>query len=253
MATEKKKNKVLSIILHVLLYTFMVCCMIALIFTIAIRSSGQDAVSIFGHQIRIVISPSMEECEYTDVSEFEIKSLPVNSMVFIEEVPTDKEEAQEWYKNLDIGDVLTFKYVYVRQEVITHRIIDKKENGNGGYMIYLSGDNKNDSNGNLTQVIDTSASETSPNYVIGKVVGYSVAVGQVISFLSSTLGIVFVIIIPVVIIIVLEVIKLVKLLTHDKRQAALKKQQEQEEEIENLRKRLEMLENNANNEEGQES
>lgn len=248
MAIEKKQNKVLSIIFHTLLYVFMGFCLLSLIFVIAMKSSGQDAVSVFGHQLRRVISPSMEECEYTDVSDFDIKSLPVNTMVFVEEVPTDSEEAKQWYEDLEPGDVLTFKYVYVRQEVITHRIIDKKENGKGGYLIYLSGDNKNDSNGTLTQVIDTSVSETSPNYVIGKVVGYSVALGEIITFLSSTIGLVFVIIIPVVVIIVLEVIRLVRLLTYDKRQAALKKQQEQEEEIENLRKRLEMLEQNSNTE-----
>ena len=37
------------------------------------------------------------------------------------------EEAKAWYADLKVGDVLTFKYVYVRQETITHRIIDIEE------------------------------------------------------------------------------------------------------------------------------
>ena len=66
------------------------------------------AVNFFGYEMRTVLSDSMEKCDETDVSGFEIKDIPVKSLVFTETVPTG-EAAEEWYANLKVGDVLTFK------------------------------------------------------------------------------------------------------------------------------------------------
>ena len=239
-----KVKKILSIVMNVLVYAFIAVIALFLIFTIVFGKLGSDATSILGYQFRTVISPSMEECELTDVSNYDIKSLPLNTMIFIEEVPTDSIEANEWYSNLEVGDVLTFKYLYVRQEVITHRIIKIEDNGKGGYYIYLEGDNKNTESGILTQMIDTS-NEFSPNYVIGKVVGHSYVIGSLVTFLRSTIGLVLIIVV-IVVILILEVLKLAKLLTHDKREAEKKKQQAQLDELEELRKKVALLEKNNN-------
>ena len=239
-----KVKKILSIVMNVLVYAFIAVIALFLIFTIVFGKLGSDATSILGYQFRTVISPSMEECELTDVSDYDIKSLPLNTMIFIEEVPTDVSEANEWYSDLEVGDVLTFKYLYVRQEVITHRIIKIEDNGKGGYYIYLEGDNKNTESGILTQMIDTS-NEFSPNYVIGKVVGHSYVIGSLVTFLRSTIGLVLIIVV-IVVILILEVLKLAKLLTHDKREAEKKKQQAQLDELEELRKKVALLEKNNN-------
>ena len=239
-----KVKKILSIVMNVLVYAFIAVIALFLIFTIVFGKLGSDATSILGYQFRTVISPSMEACELTDVSSYDIKSLPLNTMIFIEEVPTDSIEANEWYSDLEVGDVLTFKYLYVRQEVITHRIIKIEDNGKGGYYIYLEGDNKNTESGILTQMIDTS-NEFSPNYVIGKVVGHSYVIGSLVTFLRSTIGLVLIIVI-IVFILILEVLKLAKLLTHDKREAEKKKQQAQLDELEELRKKVALLEKNNN-------
>ena len=236
-----KVKKILSIVMNVLVYAFIAVIALFLIFTIVFGKLGSDATSILGYQFRTVISPSMEACELTDVSNYDIKSLPLNTMIFIEEVPTDSTEASQWYSDLEVGDVLTFKYLYVRQEVITHRIIKIEDNGKGGYYIYLEGDNKNTESGILTQMIDTS-NEFSPNYVIGKVVGHSYVIGSLVTFLRSTIGLVLII----VVILILEVLKLAKLLTHDKREAEKKKQQAQLDELEELRKKVALLEKNNN-------
>ena len=241
---KSKVKKILSIVMNVLVYSFIAVIALFLIFTIVFGKLGSDATSILGYQFRTVISPSMEECELTDVSNYDIKSLPLNTMIFIEEVPTDSIEANEWYSNLEVGDVLTFKYLYVRQEVITHRIIKIEDNGKGGYYIYLEGDNKNTESGILTQMIDTS-NEFSPNYVIGKVVGHSYVIGSLVTFLRSTIGLVLIIVV-IVVILILEVLKLAKLLTHDKREAEKKKQQAQLDELEELRKKVALLEKNNN-------
>ena len=239
-----KVKKILSIVMNVLVYAFIAVIALFLIFTIVFGKLGSDATSILGYQFRTVISPSMEECELTNVSNYDIKSLPLNTMIFIEEVPTDSTEANEWYSDLEVGDVLTFKYLYVRQEVITHRIIKIEDNGKGGYYIYLEGDNKNTESGILTQMIDTS-NEFSPNYVIGKVVGHSYVIGSLVTFLRSTIGLVLIIVV-IVVILILEVLKLAKLLTHDKREAEKKKQQAQLDELEELRKKVALLEKNNN-------
>ena len=46
-------------------------------------------------------------------------------------MPQDEGQKEKWFDNLQIGDVLTFKYVYTRQETITHRIValEEKEGG----------------------------------------------------------------------------------------------------------------------------
>ena len=241
---KSKVKKILSIVMNVLVYAFIAVIALFLIFTIVFSKLGSDATSIFGYQFRTVISPSMEACELTDVSSYDIKSLPLNTMIFIEEVPTDSTDASQWYSDLEVGDVLTFKYLYVRQEVITHRIIKIEDNGKGGYYIYLEGDNKNTESGILTQMIDTS-NEFSPNYVIGKVVGHSYVIGSLVTFLRSTIGLVLIIVV-IVVILILEVLKLAKLLTHDKREEEKKKQQAQLDELEELRKKVALLEKNNN-------
>ena len=242
MKNEKLK-KILKIVSNVLLYAFIVVFLAMTIFIIISNQSNDGAISVFGHQMRTVISPSMDACELTDVSKFEIKSLPVNTMVFIEEVPEDKEARSEWYSNLKVGDVLTFKYVTsVRQEVITHRVTDIKENGIGGYYITLRGDNISSVSGALVQIINTSQDEVSTNFIIGKVVGSSYAFGSFVSFLKSKVGLIVVIIIPTLIIIFFEVIRLYKLVTKDKKEKEKQMMKEQQDELEELKKRLALLE-----------
>ena len=102
----------------------MIVCMFGIIIAIFSKKDVDNTAILFGHQMRVVETPSMEECELTDVSKYDIKSLPVKTLIFIEVVPEDEQKKEEWYADLEIGDVLTFKYLYTRQETITHRIID---------------------------------------------------------------------------------------------------------------------------------
>ena len=236
-----KIKKILGIVFNVIIYVFIFIVLICLAFTITQKNNNNDAASLFGYQMRIVVSPSMEECELTNVSDYDIKSLKVKTMIFIEEIPADEKERADWYEDLEEGDVLTFKYVYVRQEVITHRLIKKIENGKGGYFLHLQGDNKNSAEGATTQIIDTS-DEVSANYVIGKVVGQSYVFGWIVTLLKSSLGLIFIVIIPTIIIIILEVVKIINLLSYKKKAAENEKKKLMQEEIEELKKKIEMLE-----------
>ena len=146
-----------------------------------IAPKGADGASqVFGYELRIVTSDSMDKCAQTDVSAYEIGSIKKNTMIAIEHVPSREAEAYDWYSNVKVGDVLTIRYAYDRQVTITHRVTAINPNLDGdGYIIELAGDNKNSDSTQLFQTIDTSELE-SHNYVIGKVVWTSYVFGVII-------------------------------------------------------------------------
>ena len=241
----KKVLRVCKILGNVLLYVILVIALFAVVLSVATKKDADGAATVFGKQLRIVRSDSMEKCEETDVSGFEIKDLPVKTLLVIDVVPTDAEEAKEWYKAVKVGDVLTFRYQYTEQVTITHRVtkITEKE---GGYIIELAGDNKA-SEDTLTQVIDTSDTE-SYNYVIGKVVWANFPLGWLVYALKTPTVIVCAIIIPCLIVIVLEIVKIVNVLGDGKREKIKEEARQKEEEIEALKRRLAALENQENKE-----
>ena len=244
-------KKAIRITLNVITYTFIALCVLLIAVTF-LSKRNDGAINVFGYQARIVVSESMEKCDATDVSSFKIKDIPLKSMVFIECVPENKDEANEWYKNLQVGDVVTFRYKYDRQETITHRIIEKKENLNakgeptGGYTFTMQGDNKNLSNdpnasaADLgSQVIKTDIEGV--NYIIGKVVGNSLPIGFVVYSIKNPIVMACIIIIPSAIILIFEIIKIIGILGEDKKKKAQEEKQKQEDEIEALKKQLEEL------------
>lgn len=247
---KAKLKKIGDIFLNILMYVFLAVCVIAVILTL-FSKKDDGAVNIFGYQMRIVTSDSMEACEYTDVSDFEIKDIPVTSMVFIESVPDNEQKANEWYKELKAGDVLTFVYNDYKSNqdkkspVITHRITSISESENGGYTIELKGDNKNSEDGALAQTIYTSPEDPSDklNYVIGRVVGHSPAFGAAMTFMKQPVAIVLLIIVPCVAIMLAEVIKIVKTFTADKRKREQEEKEKKDNELDELRRRLAELEN----------
>ena len=149
-------------------------------------------------------------------------------------------EADEFYRNLKVGDVLTFRYVYTTQVTITHRITDIEEI-EGGFKITLAGDNKNSEDGQLVQVIDTSIPNNT-NYVIGKVTGQAYLLGLLMSFLMQPVGMILLIIVPCFIIILLEVLKIAKVLGADKKKREQEEKEKKDNELEELRRKLAELE-----------
>ncbi len=237
-----RTKKVITVILDVLTYLFFAICIFALVSSVVSKKNSDGAMSFFGKQMRLVLTNSMESCEQTDVSGFDIGEIKKDAIVFIELIPDDKAEAEKWYSELKKGDVLTFKYVYVTQETITHRVVeDPVKNSGGGYTIVLEGDNKASDADTLKQVIDTSLEE-SPNYIIGKVTGVNYPLGLFIKALKSPIGIVCIVIIPSLIIMVFEIFRLVSVLTEKKKKAEREKAEARENELEELKRRLAELE-----------
>ena len=236
-----KLKKICNIALNVLLYIFLAVCIFSVIVTVLAKRDADGAAEVFGYQMRIVTSESMAKSEYTDVSEFEIKDIPVRSMVFVKVMPDDPAEADEFYRSLKVGDVLTFRYVYTTQVTITHRITSISEKETGGFIIELEGDNKNSEDGQLKQRIDTSV-PNNLNYVIGKVTGQAKTLGVVMKFLKQPVGIVFIIILPCAIIVLIEILKIIKVLTADKRIRNQEEMDKKENELEELRRKLAEME-----------
>lgn len=246
--TKDKKaivKKIFKITGNVLVYLLMAIAMFVLVISITSKKDSDGTATVFGYQLRFVQSDSMEECELTDVSDFEIKSIRVKSCVFVDVVPESEAEKAEWYKSLKVGDVLTFKYVYARQETITHRIVNIEEKTTGGYIITLEGDNKNAETNLMQQTIDTSL-EDSPNYIIGKVTGQSYLLGLLVYAFKTPVGIVCLIIIPCLIIIAFEVIRLVRVFGKDKKEKQQAEKKKQDDEIEELKRQLAELQNKKN-------
>ncbi|MBE6699527.1 MAG: hypothetical protein E7584_04740 [Ruminococcaceae bacterium] len=210
--------KIGRVIRDIIIYIFLAICVFSVLVTVLSKKDSDGAAEIFGYQMRVVTSDSMAECEHTDVSAYKIKDIPKRSLVFVKMMPQSSAEADAFYRSLQAGDVLTFRYVYTTQITITHRITSITEKDTGGFIIELAGDNKNSKDTQLTQVIDTSVPNNT-NYVLGKVVGHSYLLGLVMNVMKQPVGIVLFIILPCFIIILLEVIKIVKVLEEDKRSA----------------------------------
>ena len=171
---------------------------------------------------------------YENIKKYKIKDIKVKSLLIIEKV--SKKDKEKWYEDVEVGDVLTFKYTYDnKQETITHRVINKETKENEvGYIITLQGDNKSVGSNTSLQIIDTHDDE-STNYIIGKVKSKSYLFGLMMYSLKQPLGTILLVIVPCMIIIVLEIIKIVNVLnTHKKNKEQL--------EIEKLKQKLKELE-----------
>lgn len=240
-------KKIGKIVANTLLYLFLAICVFSVLIAIVSKKDTDGAAELFGYQMRIISSDSMAECDLTDVSEYEIGSLPLRSMVFVEIMPQEEQQADQWYRSLKVGDVLTFRYVYTKQVTITHRIISIEEKDTGGFLIQLEGDNKNSDSQQMTQVIDTSIPENT-NYVIGKVVGQAKLLGFVTSLLQEPVGLILIVIVPCFIIIALEIVKIVGVYSADRKKKEQEEKQKKDDELEELRRRLAELEKQSNQE-----
>ena len=163
--------------------TSYIFAIIAVIFVILVAVSPKmedGATRLFGYELRLVATNSMEDNGSFDASKYEIGSFSKDTVVALHCVPSDAEEAMAWYEDVKEGDVLTVRYTYNTQVTITHRVrtVEKKEDGSG-YIITLAADNSDSDAGMLYQTIDTSSTD-GLNYVIGKVIWKNHSVGVVI-------------------------------------------------------------------------
>ena len=248
--TEKPKKsvwrKVLSIAGTVLFVLVILVALFVVFITVASKKDKEGVATVFGYQLRFVLSGSMEKCSETDVSGYKIKSIPTKSCVFVKTAPSPSEQKalKAWCDELKVGDVLTFNYNEGGQKVITHRIVSITPTEDGkGYVIILQGDNTSDKDNVGQQKIDTT--ELGVNYIIGKVEGQSVVLGFLVYAFKSPLGLIFLIIVPCLIIIAYEVVKIVGVVGADKKMRRAKEKEDRDNEIALLKKQLELLQKSA--------
>ncbi len=242
---KEKSKKILNIVANVLIYLFVAVGLFTVMITIFSKRDVDGTVNVFGKEMRIVQTASMEKNPNTDVSQYKVKDIPTGSMVFIDLVPTDDDKADEWYSKLKVGDVLTYKYYIANtQYTITHRITDIQANSDGGYTIRLRGDNVESEDsapgGIIVQEINT-AEKGSFNYVIGKVTGKSKVLGFIVVGLKKPIVLCLLVIVPCVIIIILEIVRIITVLNSDKKKKNEEEKKKQSDEIEELKKQLEAL------------
>lgn len=239
-------QKILDVVATVIVVIVVILAVLVLIITLTSKKSPDGATNIFGYQMRTILTGSMEkckhddpneECDHLDVSEYEIGHLPVNTMIFIELVPTDKASADKWYDGLNKGDVLTFQYSGIG--VVTHRIIDKQPTGNGGWRIDLMGDNRGSDGTAGVQTIITDKQGT--NYVIGKVVAQNEFLGNVVYMIKQPLGAILIIFIPCLVIAVIEVIKIISIIVQSKKEKDKELQEAKQAENDAVKNDIEEL------------
>lgn len=238
----KNKTKKINLILNILMYVFLGCSLILLVVTISLKKNTNEAITLFGYQTRLVVSESMEKCEstYDSISKYKIKDIPLGSLLLIKTVPKEKEE---FYKDIKIGDVLTFKYIIgTKQETITHRVvnIDKSDN----LIIELRGDNETSNHQtNITSQFVNVYEENSPNFIIGKVVGKSYLLGILLYSLKQPIGMALIIIVPSIIIMIVEITKIINYIYSQKKKKTEDELFNHKKELEELKQKLKSLEN----------
>lgn len=231
-------KKSLRIVLDIFVLIVVLVALGLLLITLISKKDTDGAANVFGYQIRTIISDSMDQSLETNVETYNIKSLPIKSLIIIQMVPEEESGEKRFFDSIEVGDVLTFKYVYVSQETITHRVISKEKDTNNGWIIKLSGDNKVSENNTGIQTIYTNDSSSS-NYIIGKVIYANLFFGIIINGIKEPLGLILLIIIPSLIIAIIQIIKIVSIIKVKKNKDSTT--HEKDKEIEALKKEIELI------------
>ena len=251
MAQEKEQKqhskayKIVNIILDVLFVAFAVFAITAIIFR-STTSNNKNGRSINGTQLRTVQTGSMAENNHIDpetYKTYEIKTLPINTLISIKEV-TEK-NSDKFYSDLKVGDVVTFVYYTTinnkkGQYVFTHRLTAKDE-VTDGYRLTLMGDAEKPSGGVQIVYTNPTTAEQSFSYVIGKVTWSNHPVGEVVSFVKSRNGILFLVVLPCSLLFIYEIGKIIYLINKDKKAKKQLKMAETETQLNSSQAEIEAL------------
>lgn len=236
--TKKKRNKALKIMGNVIFYTVFAFFFAVACFSVTSRLTGGR---IGDSQYLVVVSSSMagEKQE-----EYDIKTIPVKSLIKVDLIKDGKED--EFYSSLKKGDVITFNYIPLDNNTITHRIIsDPTRLEDGTYVYELKGDAV-EGEGN----IQTLYSDGRNGEILGKVSFVSLPLGEMYFFISSKVGTVVLVILPSSAICVFEIAKIIYVVSENNRkkkeavelaekETKAKEIEDKNKEIEELRRQLE--------------
>lgn len=221
---ESKKNP-LKLILNVIFYILVAILLFFAAISITTRITNGK---IGSSQYLVIISSSMEGEEK---EEYDIKTIKVKSLIKVDLVENDS-----FYSTLKKGDIITFNYLSLGNETITHRIVEDPILTDGVYKYKVQGDA-------VTDDYQTLYSDGRTGEIIGKVTFVSYPIGVFYFFINSKLGTVILVILPSSAICIYEIAKVIFIVSERKR---LKKEvevnktvDEKDAEIERLKKLLE--------------
>ena len=219
---NSKAKKIITIVLNVLVWIFLVFAILVTIVTFASQNAKDGVPSVFGSSIVSIQSDSMK----SDKKE----SFKDGDLILIEKINSN--EALE----LDVGDVITYRAPIdinndgKKGDINTHRIVSKRTDEGGIVWYKTQGDNK---------VMCPNEDDYELRYtdVIGVYNGSKIVVlGGILDFLSSSIGFFIFIVLPMALFFLYEVYNLIKIIMAYKvnkaKQEALSP--EQEEEIKRL-------------------
>lgn len=221
--TESKKNPV-KIVLNIIFYVLVAILLFFAAISITTRiTKGKIGSS----QYLVIISSSMEGEEK---EEYDIKTIKVKSLIKIDLVKDDN-----FYSSLKKGDVITFNYIYLGNETITHRIVEDPILDKGVYKYKVQGDAVSDD-------YQTLYSDGRTGEIIGKVTFVSYPIGLFYFFINSKVGMVVLVILPSSAICIYEIFKVIFIISERKRvqkeEVVNKTVEEKDAEIERLKKLL---------------
>lgn len=192
---KKRTNKIINIIL----YTILAIVLLVNLFILYQAKVNDDEVpAIFGYKPFIVMSGSMETEIYT------------NDLIFVKTTDTDK---------LTKDDIIAFRTA--DNVVVTHRIVEVKEEKNGDRYFVTKGDNNQTQDSDLVREKD----------VEGKYVSRIPKIGSWFLFISKPVGMIVSILIAIIIIFIYAFINMEK----DKKEES-KEDEELRKEFEEFKK-----------------
>ena len=217
-----KAKKVLSVLSGIVIALFLILAVACLFVSISYKIQGEDG-ELFGRQFRIVTSGSMEP------------EIATGAIVCIDAAPDteDREARQEFLDSLEVENVITFYYWQAASSgevVVTHRIVEIQE-GESGRTFVCHGDAVDEGE---VQYVDEED-------VIGIVEWDNLALGKVVQFFRTNVGIVVCLILPAALILLYEVIHISRILSERKREKREEEAAAREEEIERLRRELDEI------------
>lgn len=214
--TENKKvdvKKILSIVGNVLVWAFVILSLVITVMVFAAQKSEDGVPALFGKSLITIQTKSMEDTYYA------------GDMVFMTKLTREEK------LNLQVGQIITFRTSIDIDndgkpgDLNTHRIVE----GRGDSLSYVT---KGDNNPHADNVGDKAYTVHVDDIIgvctdDGKIRGF----GNVIKFLSSSLGFFLCIVLPLILFFLYELYNFINVLVTEKNKKAAIAGVESEEEI----------------------
>lgn len=254
VAKKSKGKLALNIVLYVFLGLLLVFDGFALYSKISMKGAN-GTMSFFGHETRIVLTGSMVGTDefYASHPEYEIKRIEIHDAVFVKTAPAadaSQSKIDEFYKDITVGDILTFIDQTHNSLVVSHRIIDVQKLTNPvthGTVYYytLLGDNPKAQDDEPQHVSSDSG------LILGQVTGSSKFLGRFLyAFVGNKLVVILTVIVPCGVFAIYEIVKIIIVVNKTRAEKALadnqKAMSEKDDELERLRNELEEMKKKNN-------